>query len=72
LPDPHLAMGDIYDSIDWDWSAAVLSRRGQYAQAEIAYRKALERRLTALTYRFWVGYELLAQGQPGEALTEFK
>ncbi len=129
LPDPHLALGDIYGSIDWDWSAAeneysqalhlepgnilalnnlsfiaaiqdrtdqalqfaqsavlrdplnpgsyaalatALSRRGQHAQAEIADRKSLELRPTGHTSRFWVGYELLAQGQAAAALIEFK
>jgi len=129
LPDPHLAMGAIHITIDWDWSAAedeysqalhldpgnisaldglstiaiiqnrmdqaiqlahsailrdplnhvsyytlarAKSRLGQYAQAEMADRKALELNGTGYVNRFWVGYDLLMQGEPAAALREFE
>ncbi|MGA2190705.1 MAG: TIR domain-containing protein [Steroidobacteraceae bacterium] len=50
----------------------VMSRRGQHAQAEAAGRKALELNPAGHYYHFWVGYELLAQGEPAAALTEFE
>jgi TolB-like protein/Flp pilus assembly protein TadD len=63
---------DPLNSASYETLARVQSRRGQHALAEIADRKALELQSTARTYHFWVGYDLLMQGEPAAALTEFE
>ncbi len=63
---------DPLNSYSYSALARAQSRRGQHAQAEIADRKALELQPTAPTYHFWVGYDLLMQGELAAALTEFE
>jgi TolB-like protein/DNA-binding winged helix-turn-helix (wHTH) protein/Flp pilus assembly protein TadD len=52
--------------------ATLQSRRGDYANAEVTRRKALEINPTAATFHFWLGYALLAQGRASEALQEMR